>query len=79
MSYPTHDTEWALSAKGNYWRRLGGKPLIVGKGRDGEWWARSGDDFIKGTFPTQHDAMTLAEASVAVEACQEGNHDWSTR
>ena len=25
MSYPTHDTDWAESAKGNHWRRENGK------------------------------------------------------
>ena len=61
MNYPTRDTEWATSAKGNTWKRTNGIALIVGKKKDGRWWARRGDDFIKGSFPTKQEAMNAAE------------------
>lgn len=61
MNYPTHDTPWATSAKGNTWRRVNGVALIVGKRKDGRWWARRGDDFIKGSFSTKQEAMKAAE------------------
>ena len=57
MNYPTRDTEWATSAKGNTWKRTNGIPMIVGKRKDGRWWARRGDDFIKGSFSTKLEAM----------------------
>jgi hypothetical protein len=61
MNYPTHDTSWATSAKGNTWRRLNGILLIVGKRKDGRWWARRGDNFMKGSFATRTQAMKAAE------------------
>ena len=61
MNYPTHDTPWATSAKGNTWRRLNGIALIVGKRKDGKWWARRGDDYIEGSFDSKIQAMTAVE------------------
>lgn len=61
MNYPTHDTEWATSAKGNTWRRINGVALIVGKRKDGRWWARRGDDFLKGSYASKQEAMNAAE------------------
>ena len=61
MNYPTRDTEWATSSKGNTWKRINGIALIVGKRKDGKWWARRGDDFIKGSFSTKQEAMNAAE------------------
>jgi len=29
MSYSTHDTDWAESKLGNFWRRVNGAALIV--------------------------------------------------
>jgi len=75
MNYPTHDTDWALSAKGNYWRRINGTPLIVGKRKDGQWWARRGDDFIRGAFATQRAAMTAAEIGIDGSDRADGNDD----
>ena len=62
MSYPTHDTDWALSAKGNWWRRCDGLLLSAGTRKsDGRYWARRGDDFIKGSVFTKQEAMSAAE------------------
>lgn len=61
MSYPTQDTDWAVSAKGNYWRRLDGVLLVVGT-KDGEnYWMRVGDDFLSGMASTLDEAMDRAE------------------
>jgi hypothetical protein len=68
MNYPTHDTEWATSAKGNTWKRINGIALIVGKRKDGKWWARRGDDFIKGSFTSKIEAMNAAELGHEGEA-----------
>ena len=68
MNYPTHDTEWATSFKGNTWKRAGGIALIVGKRKDGKWWARRGDDFIKGSFTSKIEAMNAAELGHEGEA-----------
>jgi hypothetical protein len=61
MNYSARDTEWATSAKGNTWKLINGIALIVGKRKDGRWWARRGDDFMKGSFSTKHEAMNAAE------------------
>ena len=61
MNYPTHDTEWATSSKGNTWKRINGIGLVVGKRKDGRWWARRGDEFIKGSFTSKIQAMNAAE------------------
>ncbi len=63
MSYPSHDTEWATSAKGNFWKRINGVALIVGKSKHGKWWARRGDSFVSGSFDTKKEAMAAAEAA----------------
>lgn len=61
MNYPTHDTDWATSAKGNTWRRINGVALIVGKRKDGRWWARRGNDFLVGSFPSKDAAKHACE------------------
>ena len=43
-----HDTDCDLTAKGNWWRRKNGTPLIVGMSKYGRIWARVDDDFIDG-------------------------------
>ena len=64
MNYPTHDTEWATSSKGNIWRRSNGIALVIGKRRDGKWWARRGDVFLKGSFNSQQTAMMAAVSGI---------------
>jgi len=58
-----HDTDWDLSAKGNWWRRENGTPLIVGQAKSGRIWARVGDDFLDG----EYDSLSEAKA-----ACEQG-------
>ena len=61
MSYPTHDTDWAESAKGNYWRRENGMVLVVGRKPDGKFWAMVDGRFVKETFPGRTLAMAAVE------------------
>jgi len=61
MTYPTHDTNWATSSKGNCWRRKDGIVLIAGKRKDGRYWARRGDNFVAGSFSTLSEAKRTAE------------------
>jgi hypothetical protein len=68
MNYPTRDTEWATSAKGNTWKRINGIGLVVGKRKDGWWWARRGDNFVKGSFTSKIEAMNAAELGHEGEA-----------
>jgi hypothetical protein len=67
MNYPTHDTDWAISSKGNHWKRKDGVLLVVGKRKDARYWARRGDDFISGSFPTLSEAKRAAEYKHAGE------------
>ena len=62
MKYPTHDTEWATSSKGNTWRRINGVTLIVGQRKDGKWWARRGESFLSGSFSSKNSAMSAAQS-----------------
>ena len=62
MTYPTHDTNWALSAKGNHWRRLNGKLLVVGYNEShGRYWARADQRFAEGCLETLGEAKAAAE------------------
>ena len=61
MSYSTNDTDWAISTKGNSWRRKDGIALIAGKRKDGRYWARRGDDFVPGSFESLEEAKRAAE------------------
>ena len=58
--YLDHDTDWATSSKGNLWRRIDGKLLIVGQNKTGGFWARVGNEFLKGKYPTEMVAMIVA-------------------
>ena len=56
-----HDTDWDLSAKGNWWRRENGTPLIVGMSKYGRIWARVGDDFLNGNYDSIEKAKAACE------------------
>jgi hypothetical protein len=58
--FSNQDTNWAISSKGNQWRRINGKLLIVGRNKTGGFWARVGDDFVKGKFLTEMAAKVAA-------------------
>jgi hypothetical protein len=78
MSYPTHNTEWARSAKGNLWRRMNGVLLVVGKRKgDGGFWVRIGEDFLKGSFQTETVAKRAAEGAIVDgDSAMDLDHDW---
>jgi hypothetical protein len=59
--YPTHDTDWARSIKGRLWKRTNGIALIVGEKKNGRYWARRGQDFLKGDFGSEQAAMHALE------------------
>ena len=63
MNYPTHDTDWSTSAKGNFWKRINGKVLVVGKRKDGKWWALRDGTFVPGSFDSKSKAMAAAESA----------------
>lgn len=70
MNYPTYDTQWANSKKGNWWRRKNGVALIVGERKDGRFWARRGDNFMQGSYETIADAQRGAETNTPGENIQ---------
>lgn len=76
MNYPTHDTQWALSQKGNWWRRVNGVALIVGKRKDGRFWARRGDDFIQGSFASIEEAKRCLDFGISDKEDDDSDYEW---
>ena len=64
MSYGLHDTDWAISAKGKYWKRISGKVAVVGRKPDGKYWAMADGIFAEGNFYTLPEAKSAAEAKL---------------
>ena len=54
------DTDWAMSAKGNQWRRQNDKAMVVGQKKDGKWWAMFDGTFAKGSFNSETAAKKAA-------------------
>ena len=77
MNFPTHDTNWATSAKGNLWKRTNGVICVVGQRKDGRYWARRGDDFVPGSFASLEEAKSVLEtdSSDYDDGWYELNHD----
>lgn len=66
MNNSENNTNWAISSKGNNWKRINGVVLIVGYNKaSGKYWARRGNDFIKGSFETEQSAMSALESNTA--------------
>jgi hypothetical protein len=62
MTFPTHVTDWRLSAKGNFWRRLNGKALVVGRNKaTGQYWAMADGRFADESFELLTQAQRAAE------------------
>lgn len=61
MIFSNEDTDWATSTKGNRWRRLNGTVFIVGESKYGGYWARVGEDFLKGSFASIEEAQAACE------------------
>jgi hypothetical protein len=66
--FDTNDTDWAISKKGNQWRLLHSRVLVVGQTSRGVW-ARVGDTFVSGLVPFTDidEAMWAAECSAGFE------------
>lgn len=55
------DTDWARSAKGNWWRKVNGKVLVTGKGRDGQYWVMVDGSFLEDHYPDLDSAQNAAD------------------
>lgn len=56
-----NDTDWALSQKGNFWRRINGTVLVVGRRKNTDaFWAMVDGEFLKGSFATELLAKSAA-------------------
>jgi hypothetical protein len=65
MIFPTNNTNWATSSKGNQWRRMDGVVLVVGQFKTSDdYWAMRDGNFIKGRFYSMEDAQYAAENNV---------------
>ena len=65
--YTMHDTEWAKSNKGNFWRRFSGKVMVVGT-KDGDYyWAMIDGDFLKEQYLSAEDAQDAADVEVGAK------------
>ena len=63
MNFPKN-TEWRLSAKGNYWRKRNGVLLVVGGSDEKGYWVRVGEDNLQNKQDTLEDAKVIAEFEV---------------
>ena len=80
MNYSTRDTEWAVSAKGNSWKRQNGIVMVIGlKKQSGKYWAMRDGNFLKGNFDTKRSAMHAAEFGGEGDSTSfdEDVQDWS--
>ena len=64
MSYGLYDTDWAVSSKGNHWKRINGKVATAGQKRDGSYWGMADGIFADGNFYTLQEAKAAAEAKL---------------
>ena len=64
--FNTRNADWTLSAKGNQWRRLDGKLLVVGQSKaSGDYWARQDGEYLKGKFRSKEQAQQAAETETS--------------
>ena len=64
--YPTHDTDWKTSSKGNHWRRIDGIVLVVGQFKTSDdYWAMRDGKFLSGRFRSLDQAQCAAEHNLA--------------
>ena len=54
------NTNWSTSKRGNQWRLLDGKVLVVGQKKDASFWAMVDGEFVSGTFDSELLAKTAA-------------------
>jgi hypothetical protein len=60
MKFPAN-TEWKLSAKGNHWRKLRNKTLVVGGDSESGYWVLVGQKFLPDRQESLEEAMLAAE------------------
>ena len=60
MNFPLN-SDWNLSAKGNYWKKYNGKMLIVGGSSSKGFWVRVEEAYLKDHFKDLEEAMSAAE------------------
>lgn len=60
----TDNTEWRLSAKGNYWRKKNDVMLVVGTKDEETYWVRVGDSYLEDWKKGLYAAQKAAEAEV---------------
>jgi hypothetical protein len=59
------NSEWQLSAKGNYWRKLNSVVIVVGQKKDSdEFWALVDGKFLAEKYGSLQEAQAAAEAGV---------------
>ena len=63
MIFPKN-TEWKVSTKGNYWRKLDGVMLITGGSDARGFWARVDEDFLKEKYESLDQAKSAAEKGI---------------
>jgi len=64
--FNTENTNWTLSSKGNHWRKLDGKVLVVGQSKtSGDYWARQDGEYLKGKFRTKEQAQYALETGTS--------------
>jgi hypothetical protein len=72
----TTDTEWAVSARGNQWRRIDGKVLVVGTKDEINYWAMIDGTFLDEKFESAEQAQSALEDKVNGDGDLWGNsHD----
>ncbi len=62
MNYSNErNSDWKVSAKGNYWRKCNGIMLVVGGSDEKGYWVRVGDHFLSVWQDSLQDAKDIAE------------------
>jgi hypothetical protein len=74
MNYTSKNTNWAISAKGNHWRRIDGIVLVVGQFKtNDDYWAMRDGKFLSGRFHSIGHAQYAAEHNL--DGDDNGNSD----
>ena len=63
INFPKN-TEWRLSAKGNYWRKLNGNTLVVHGDAENGYWVRVNDLYLNDRIDNLEEAKSIAESEV---------------
>jgi hypothetical protein len=78
MNHTSKNTNWAISAKGNHWRRIDGIVLVVGQFKtNDDYWAMRDGKFLSGRFHSIGHAQHAAEHNL--DGDDNGNFDADER